>query len=244
MIEYENPQTVAAVIAEPISAANGIVVPPDGYWQRLREICDKHGVLLITDEVINGFGRTGKMFASEHFGLVGDMMTMAKGLTSGYVPMGGVMCRQHVVEAFEDKNTLSHLITYGGHPVAAAAALVNIDIIEREGLVENAAKMGKLLKDGLESLRDKHPTIGDVRGLGLIAGIEVVKDRGTRERFSDSGPEITTLGDSIRERGLLTRANSIINLCPPLVINAEEVGMMVDAVDGALSDMEQKHGLA
>ena len=124
MIEYENPQTVAAVIAEPISAANGIVVPPEGYWPRLREICDKYGVLLITDEVINGFGRTGKMFASEHFGIAGDMMTMAKGLTSGYVPMGGVMCRPHVVEAFEDKNTLSHLITYGGHPVAAAAAPV------------------------------------------------------------------------------------------------------------------------
>ncbi|MCB0086214.1 MAG: aspartate aminotransferase family protein, partial [Caldilineaceae bacterium] len=237
-------QTVAAVIAEPISAANGIVVPPEGYWPRLREICDKYGVLLITDEVINGFGRTGKMFASEHFGVVGDMMTMAKGLTSGYVPMGGVMCRPHVVEAFEDKNTLSHLITYGGHPVAAAAALANLDIIEREGLVENAAKMGKLLKDGLESLRAKHPTIGDVRGLGLIAGIEVVKDRGTREKFAESGPELTTLGNAIRERGLLTRAGTIINLCPPLVINAEEVGMIVDAVDGALSDMEQAHGLA
>ena len=149
MIEYENPQTVAAVIAEPISAANGIVVPPEGYWPRLREICDKYGVLLITDEVINGFGRTGKMFASEHFGIAGDMMTMAKGLTSGYVPMGGVMCRPHVVEAFEDKNTLSHLITYGGHPVAAAAALANLDIIEREGLVENAAKMGALLSGGV-----------------------------------------------------------------------------------------------
>lgn len=244
MIEYENPQTVAAVIAEPISAANGIVVPPEGYWPRLREICDKYGVLLITDEVINGFGRTGKMFASEHFGIAGDMMTMAKGLTSGYVPMGGVMCRPHVVEAFEDKNTLSHLITYGGHPVAAAAALANLDIIEREGLVENAAKMGALLKQGLESLRDKHPTIGDVRGLGLIAGIEVVKDRGTREKFAETGPELTTLGNAIRERGLLTRAGTIINLCPPLVINADEVGMIVDAVDGALGDMEQAHGLA
>lgn len=244
MIEYENPQTVAAVIAEPISAANGIVVPPEGYWPRLREICDKYGVLLITDEVINGFGRTGKMFASEHFGVVGDMMTMAKGLTSGYVPMGGVMCRPHVVEAFEDKNTLSHLITYGGHPVAAAAALANLDIIEREGLVENAAKMGALLKQGLESLRAKHPTIGDVRGLGLIAGIEVVKDRGTREKFVEGGPELTTLSNAIRERGLLTRAGTIINLCPPLVINAEEVGMIVDAVDGALSDMEKAHGLA
>ena len=244
MIEYENPQTVAAVIAEPISAANGIVVPPDGYWQRLREICDKHGVLLITDEVINGFGRTGKMFASEHWGLVGDMMTMAKGLTSGYVPMGGVMCRPHVVEAFEDKNTLSHLITYGGHPVAAAAALANIDIIEREGLVQNAADMGKLLLEGLRGLAEKHPTVGDVRGLGLLAGIEVVKDRGTKEKFSETGPELTALNDSLRKRGLLTRAGTIISLCPPLCINADEVAQIVDIVDGALGDMEKAAGLA
>ncbi|HKK28840.1 MAG TPA: aspartate aminotransferase family protein [Alphaproteobacteria bacterium] len=244
MIEYENPKTVAAVIAEPISASNGIVVPPDGYWQCLREICDKHGVLLITDEVINGFGRTGKMFASEHFGVVGDMLTMAKGLTSGYVPMGGVMCRPHVVEAFEGQNTLSHLITYGGHPVAAAAALANLDIIEREGLVENAAKMGALLKEGLEGLRAKHACIGDVRGLGLIAGVEVVKDRVTKEKFAESGPELKALNEGLRSRGLLTRAGTVINLCPPLCINADEVHQIVEIVGGALTDLEEAAGLA
>lgn len=244
IIEWENPETVAAVVAEPISAANGIVVPPDGYWPRLREICDKHGVLLITDEVINGFGRTGKMFASEHFGVVGDMMTMAKGLTSGYVPMGGVMCRPHVVEAFEDKNAISHLLTYGGHAVAAAAALVNLEIMEREKLVDNAAKMGAILLAGLKGLKDKHPSVGDVRGLGLIAGVEVVKDRGTREKFKAGGPELTTLANAIRERGLLTRADTIINICPPLCINESEVQQIVDAVDGALGDMEKAHGLA
>ena len=243
MIAYENPETVAAVIAEPISASNGVVVPPDGYWTRLREICDKHGVLLITDEVINGFGRTGKMFASEHYGVVGDMMTMAKGLTSGYVPMGGVMCRPHVVEAFEDKNTLSHLITYGGHPVAAAAAMANIDIIEREGLVDNAAAMGLLLKQGLEKLKDKHPTVGDVRGLGLIAGVEIVKDRQTRAKFTEGGPELTTLAKSLQTRGLLTRAGTIINLCPPLCISADEVSQIVDIVDRAIGDMESAHGV-
>ena len=244
MIAYENPETVAAVIAEPISASNGVVPPPEGYWRRLREICDQHGVLLITDEVINGFGRTGKMFASEHYGVVGDMLTMAKGLTSGYAPMGGVMCRPHVVEAFEDKNTLSHLITYGGHPVAAAAAMANLDIIEREGLVENAAKMGAVLLEGLEGLRDRHPTIGDVRGLGLIAGIEVVKDRASKEKFADAGPELKTLNESLQERGLLTRAGTVINLCPPLCIDAGEVAQIVDIVDGAIGDMEQAHGLA
>ncbi|MEQ9124710.1 MAG: aspartate aminotransferase family protein [Alphaproteobacteria bacterium] len=244
MIAYENPKTVAAVIAEPISASNGVVVPPEGYWKRLREICDEHGVLLITDEVINGFGRTGKMFASEHFGVVGDMLTMAKGLTSGYVPMGGVMCRPHVVEAFEDKNTLSHLITYGGHPVAAAAALANLDIIEREGLVENAAKMGALLKEGLEKLRDKHAVIGDVRGLGLIAGVEIVRYRRTNAKFAEDGPELKTLATRIRERGLLTRAGTVINLCPPLCIDADEVAQIVDIVDLAIGDMEAAHGLA
>jgi adenosylmethionine-8-amino-7-oxononanoate aminotransferase len=243
MIEYENPKTVAAVIAEPISASNGIVVPPDGYWTRLREICDKHGVLLITDEVINGFGRTGKMFASEHFGVVGDMLTMAKGLTSGYVPMGGVMCRPQVVEAFEGQNTLSHLITYGGHPVAAAAALANLDIIEREGLVENAAKMGLLLKEGLETLRGTHPSVGDVRGLGLIAGVEVVRDRVSKAKFAENGPELKTLNESLRRRGLLTRAGTVINLCPPLCINADEVQQIVDIVGSAIGDMEMEHGL-
>jgi adenosylmethionine-8-amino-7-oxononanoate aminotransferase len=219
-------------------------VPPDGYWQRVREICDKHGVLLITDEVINGFGRTGKMFASEHWGLVGDMMTMAKGLTSGYVPMGGVMCRPHVVEAFEDKNTLSHLITYGGHPVAAAAALANLDIIEREGLVENAAKMGALLKQGLENLRASHPCIGDVRGLGLLAGLELVKDRTTKAKFSESGPELAALNKGLRDRGLITRAGTILNLCPPLCINADEIGQIVEIIDGALGDLERSAGMA
>ncbi len=244
MIAYENPETVAAVIAEPISASNGIVVPPEGYWTRLREICDSHGVLLITDEVINGFGRTGRMFASEHFGVVGDMLTMAKGLTSGYVPMGGVMCRPHVVEAFADENSLSHLLTFGGHPVAAAAALANLDIIEREGLVENAATMGALLLEGLEGLRTKHPTIGDVRGLGLIAGVEVVKDRESKAKFADDGPELKTLATSLRDLGLPTRAGTIINLCPPLCITADEVGRIVAIVDGALSEMELAHGLA
>ena len=242
MIAYENPETVAAVIAEPISASNGIVVPPEGYWPRLREICDAHGVLLITDEVINGFGRTGRMFASEHFGVVGDLLTMAKGLTSGYVPMGGVMCRPHVVEAFADENTLSHLLTYGGHPVAAAAALANLDIIEREDLVGNAERMGARLLAGLEGLRAEHPHIGDVRGLGLIAGLEVVRDRDTREKFDEKGPELKALSNGLRNRGLLTRAGTILNLCPPLCITADEVDQIVDIVGGALSDLEAASG--
>ena len=243
MIEYENPETVAAVIAEPISASNGIVVPPDGYWKRLREICDKHGVLLITDEVINGFGRTGKMFASNHWDLVGDILTMAKGLSSGYAPIGGVMCRPHVMEAFRGDNKLSHLLTYGGHAVACAAALANLDIIESEELVENSAKMGARLLKGLEELRH-HPTVGDVRGLGLIAGVEIVKDKETREKFSETGDEIKMLNEALLSRKLMTRAASIISLSPPLCINADEVDRVVEIVDSAIGDMEKKFGFA
>jgi adenosylmethionine-8-amino-7-oxononanoate aminotransferase len=243
MIEYENPETVAAVIAEPISASNGIVIPPDGYWTRLREICDMHGVMLITDEVINGFGRTGKMFASNHWDLVGDIMTMAKGLSSGYAPIGGVMCRPHVMQAFEGDNKFSHLLTYGGHAVACAAALANLDIIEGEGLVDNSAKMGTRLLKGLEELRS-HPTVGDVRGLGLIAGVEIVKDKGTKEKFSESGEEIKTLSDGLLSRNLLTRAASVISLSPPLCITEDEVDRIVEIADGAITDMEKKFGYA
>jgi len=243
LIEYENPETIAAVIAEPISASNGIVVPPDGYWKRLRKICDKHNVLLITDEVINGFGRTGKMFASNHWNLVGDILTMAKGLSSGYAPIGGVMCRPHVMEAFKGDNKLSHLLTYGGHAVACAAALANLDIIQGENLVDNSAKMGVRLLKGLKELRS-HPTVGDVRGLGLIAGIEIVKDKTTKEKFSDTGNEIKTLGDALLLRKLMTRAASIISLSPPLCITTDEVDRIVEAVDGAIGDMERKFGYA
>ena len=239
IIEYENPETVAAVIAEPISASNGIVIPPDGYWKRLRAICDKHGVLLITDEVINGFGRTGKMFASNHWDLVGDILTMAKGLSSGYAPIGGVMCRPHVMEAFQGDNKLSHLLTYGGHAVACAAALANLDILEGEGLIDNSAKMGARLLKGLEELRS-HPTVGDVRGLGLICGLEIVKDGATTEKFSESGEELKALADNLHDRGLLTRAASIISLSPPLCISADEVDRIIDILDGAIGDMEDK----
>ena len=239
IIEYENPETVAAVIAEPISASNGIVIPPDDYWKRLRAICNKHGVLLITDEVINGFGRTGKMFASNHWNLVGDILTMAKGLSSGYAPIGGVMCRPHVTEAFQGDNKLSHLLTYGGHAVACAAALANLDILEGDGLIDNSAKMGARLLKGLEELRS-HPTVGDVRGLGLICGLEIVKDGATKEKFSESGEELKALADNLHDRGLLTRAASIISLSPPLCISADEVDRIIEILDGAIGDMEDK----
>ncbi|MDP6833098.1 MAG: aspartate aminotransferase family protein [Alphaproteobacteria bacterium] len=242
IIKYENPKTVAAVIAEPISASGGIVIPPKGYWTRLREICDRHGVLLITDEVINGFGRTGRMFASEHWDLVGDIMTVAKGLASGYAPIGAVMCRPHVVEAFEGKNKLSHLLTYGGHAAACAAALANLEVFEREGLVANSQAMGARLKEGLEGL-SHHPSVGEVRGQGLLVGLELVKDPDSKEKFADDGAELETFGEALAERGLLTRVDSVLPLSPPLCITAEQIDRMVAIIDDSLTAMETAHDL-
>ncbi len=241
MIEYEGAQTVAAVIAEPVSASNGIVVPPPEYLPRLREICDRHGVLLIADEVINGFGRTGKMFASEHWDLVGDIMTMAKGLSSGYAPIAAAVCRPHVVEPFAGDNKLSHLLTFGGHAVACVAALTNIAIIQSEGLVENAADMGAYMLEQLDGLRS-HPTVGDVRGIGLLLGVELVKDKTSKEKFAMEGEEVKMLNDQLTENGLLTRATHIISLSPPLCISRDEVDRIVDILDRSITAMESKYG--
>lgn len=242
MIEHENPKTVAAVIAEPISASNGVVVPPNEYLPRLREICDRHGVLLITDEVINGFGRTGKMFASEHWDLVGDIMTVAKGLSSGYAPIGAAICRPHVVEAFEGKNRLSHLLTFGGHAAACAAALANLEIIEREKLVDNSAVMGARLLKQLEELKS-HAIVGDVSGLGLLCGVEIVKDKETKEKFKGDGEELKFMTQCLQDKGLLTRASNVISLAPPLCINTAQVDRIVEIIDETLTEAEHEFDL-
>ena len=242
LINYEGPQTVAAVIAEPVSASCGIVVPPPEYLPRLREICDRHGVLLIVDEVINGFGRTGKMFASEHWDLVGDIMTMAKGLSSGYAPIAATICRPKVAEVFttEAGKKLSHLLTFGGQAVACAAALENIAIIQREGLVENSAAQGAYLLEQLQGLQAVHPTIGDVRGIGLLAAVELVQSREGKEKFQPDGEEVSTLNALLMEKGLLTRATHMIMLSPPLCISRAEVDRVVEIIDSTLTAFEKK----
>jgi adenosylmethionine-8-amino-7-oxononanoate aminotransferase len=243
MIQFEGPETVAAVIAEPVSASAGIVIPPPEYLPRLRQICDRHGVLLIVDEVINGFGRTGKMFASEHWNLVGDIMTVAKGLSSGYAPIAATICRPKVVEPFaSDKGKrLAHLLTFGGQAVACAAALANLAILQRERLVENAATMGTYLLEQLQGLR-QHPTVGDIRGLGLIAGVELVKDQQSKEKFALDSDEVKTLNTLLVDGGLLTRATHIISLAPPLCITRAEVDRVVEILDTSLTTFEQQYG--
>jgi adenosylmethionine-8-amino-7-oxononanoate aminotransferase len=240
-IEFQGPDTVAAVIAEPISTANGVQVPSVAYWQRLREICDKHGVLLIADEVINGWGRSGKYFAIEHYGIVPDMMTMAKGLSSGYAPVAAVAVRDSVFEGFTQEQgkevALGHLLTFGGHAVAAVAALKNIEIFKQENLVQQSAEKGEYLKKQLDELRS-HPTVGDVRGLGLMCGIEVVRNKETKEKFGREHQFTKRVTDVVNEKGLLTRIWDIIHFAPPFVITTDEIDRMVAIVDEALTTAE------
>ena len=243
IIVEEGPETVAAVIAEPVSVSAGVAIPGPEYWPMLREICDRHGVLLIADEVINGFGRTGKMFAIEHFGVQPDIITLAKGITSGYQAVGACIARDQVADAFvgEGDVTFRHGYTYSGHPAGAAAALANIEIIEREGLVENSAVMGRRLLDRLTALKES-PIVGDVRGLGLMCAIELVKDKATKESFSEIPGAADKLSARLAENGLLTRTSPYLNLTPALTLSAEEVDEIADIVKDGIEYIEKELG--
>ncbi|MER3449906.1 MAG: aspartate aminotransferase family protein [Chloroflexota bacterium] len=240
-IEQEGPNTVAAVIAEPISTSAGVHVPLPIYWQKLREICDRYGVLLIADEVINGFGRTGRWFGIEHFGVVPDIMTVAKGLGSGYVPIAAAIAGPKVFDRFkgERRHAFQHGITFGSHPVAAAVALKNLEIIEREGLVERAAEMGRYLGVRLEGLKE-HPIVGDVRGIGLLWAVELVKDRRTKARFAESDEIGRRLTPKLLKRGVLTRAGEIIQIAPPLTIEKADIDRVIEALDEAIGELERE----
>jgi adenosylmethionine-8-amino-7-oxononanoate aminotransferase len=241
-IEHENPKTVAAFIGEPISAAAGIHVPHPDYWPTIREICDKYGVIMICDEVINGFGRTGKMFATEHWGVKPDIFTVAKALTSGYLPIGAAIASKKVSEAFmgADDKAFRHLFTFGGNPASAAAGMANLDIMEDEGMVQNSAEMGDYLYEQLQTLYE-HRIVGDVRGgMGLLCAVELVKDRETRERFpadAELGKKINPLMDKY---GLMGRAGDVISLAPPLCITRDEVDHLVKSLDGIITELETK----
>jgi adenosylmethionine-8-amino-7-oxononanoate aminotransferase len=240
-IEYQGAETVAAVIAEPISTANGVQVPSPKYWQRLREICDKHGVLLIADEVINGWGRTGTYFAMEQMGVVPDMMTMAKGLSSGYAPIAAVIVRPSVFEGFQEQGevSLGHLLTFGGQAVACAAALKNIEIFERESLPQQSKDKGEYLLTQLKEL-ETHPTIGDTRGLGLMCGIEIVKNKETKEKFGRDSQFIKRVNELMNEKGLLTRVWDIVHIAPPLVTTTDELDRIVTIIDESVGQAEQE----
>ena len=242
-IVFEGPETVAAVILEPVQNAGGCFVPPDGYFQRVREICDRHDVLMISDEVICAWGRLGHYFGCERFGYVPDIITVAKGLTSAYAPMGGVIASDRVAEPFmEGDASFAHGFTFAGHPIAAAIAMANLDVFEREDLCGHVlAKEGEF-RQMLESLRDL-PIVGDVRGAGYFHAIELVKDKETKESFNDEESERLLRGflsGELYKRGLICRADDrgdpVVQLAPPLIADTEQFEEIHDVLRGVLSE--------
>ena len=246
LIIFHGPQTVAAVIAEPVAMPLGTAVPGDAYWPMLRDICDRYGVLLIADEVICGFGRTGKMFGIEHTGVVPDIMTVAKGILSSYLPLAATIVKQEVADAFAGEgNIFKHTLTFSGHPVTAAAALKNIEIIENENLVQNAAEVGAYFKEQIEGLMVDHPIVGDVRGRGLLTTVELVSDRETKAKFPPDVKIAARLNEKFKNHGLILRvANEVISMGPPLCITREEVDEIVHGVDLTLWEIEGELGIA
>src|SRR6476659_870154 len=242
-IVFEGPETVAAVILEPVQNAGGCFVPPDGYFQRVREICDQYDVLMISDEVICAWGRLGHYFGCERFDYVPDMITVAKALTSAYAPMGGVIVSDTVAEPFMQGNaSFAHGFTFAGHPIAAAIAMANLDVYEREDLCGHVlAKEGEF-RQMLESLHDL-PIVGDVRGAGYFHAVELVKDKETKESFSDEESERLLRGflsGELYKRGLICRADDrgdpVVQLAPPLIADAQQFEEIHDVLHGVLSE--------
>jgi taurine--2-oxoglutarate transaminase len=229
------------VILETIVGTNGIIVPPDGYLQSIRETCDRHGILLICDEVMAGFGRSGKWFACEHWDVVPDILTMAKGINSGYVPLGAMTVREPIADWLQDKYFAGGL-TYSGHILACASAVASIEAFKEEGIVENAAAMGEHVEQELQRLQERHPSIGEVRGKGLFWGIELVKSRETKEMlvpFNASGEAAAPIGRIMKagmERGLYLMTHwNVVMVCPPLTITREELDEGFSILDDVLA---------
>jgi taurine--2-oxoglutarate transaminase len=229
------------VILETVTGTNGIIVPPDGYLQSIREVCDRHGILLIADEVMAGFGRTGKWFAVDNWDVVPDIITMAKGINSGYVPLGAMSISPQLEEFIRSKFFAGGL-TYSGHPLACASAVASIEAFQEEGIVENAAAMGEVFRGELARLADKHPCIGEVRGLGCFWGLELVKNRETREElvpFNGSGEAAKPVASMARralDNGLYLMTHwNVVMVCPPLTITREELDEGIATLDDALS---------
>jgi adenosylmethionine-8-amino-7-oxononanoate aminotransferase len=236
----EGPDTVAAFIAEPVQGAGGVIVPPDGYFQRVREICDRHDVLLIADEVITGFGRTGRMFALDHWGIEPDIVSFAKGVTSGYVPLGGIMLGTRVDEALRSlpaETAWMHAYTYSGHPTSCAVGLANVRIIEREGLVERAADRGARLLRGFKDL-ESLPIVGEARGLGLMAAVELTADKASRAAFPASEKVGTRVLAAARKRGVMFRnRGDVLEAAPPLMIDEQQVDRMIEVMGESIREV-------
>ena len=262
---FEGVESIAAVIGEPIiGSGGGVIIPPPEWWPKIRKICKKYDILLIADEIITGFGRTGKVFGIDNWSITPDMMTLAKGLTSGYIPLGATIVSDEIADYYKEQMLMAGL-TYSGHTLGCAAAVANINAILEDKLVDNAAKIGEYMKKGLNELREKHPSVGDVRSIGLMACLELVKNRETKEPLTPMGggapipiadmmkytkelekkkekPIMNKIQDFAFENGMIlnTSEEGRINLSPPLIISKEEIDEIIEILDKTLkiSDKE------
>ena len=245
IIQYEGPETIAAVMIESVTGTNGIFVPPPGYMQGIRRLCDEYRILLIADEVMSGFGRTGEWFAVNHWNVVPDIMTMAKGLTSGYAPLGCVAMKPEIAATFNTQ-VFQGGLTYNGHPVSLAAAIAVIQVMQQDQLVEKAKKTGLVMAEMLEELVERHPSVGEVRSIGLFGAIELVKNKATHEpvaAFGKSSPEMLALKKYLLDHGVFLYQHwNILILIPPLIIAEEELAEGFSVIDKGLEITDQISG--
>jgi len=241
-IQLEGPTTIAAFIVEPVTGTNGILIPPDGYLKGVRELCDRHGIVMIADEIMSGFGRTGEWFAVDHWGVVPDIITMAKGLTSSYVPLGAVGMRPHIAEYFEQHVYFGGL-TYNSHPLACAAAIATLDVYVEDGLIAHASQMGELMGAHHQALLRDHPSVGSVRNIGLFGVLELVRDRRTMEPmapFNGNSDEMRAVERHLLDHGVYTMIrwwNVMTN--PPLCITEEQLDEGFAVINDALAIADQ-----
>jgi taurine--2-oxoglutarate transaminase len=242
VIKYEGPDKIAAIIMEGVVGSNGLIVPPDDYWPRVREICDKYGILLISDEVMSGWGRTGEWFAVDNWKVVPDIITTAKGITSGYAPLGAVIVTEKIAKFFDDKYLYAGL-TYNGHALACAAALATIEVYTDDHLIENAREVGKYLGEKLEAIKTRHVSVGDVRYIGLFSTLELVQNRESKEIMPAS--VMGEVGKILRENGLFTfimanNMGSMVFVVPPLCITKEQLDEGLAIVEKALEAADKQ----
>src|SRR5690242_11342821 len=247
ILQYEGAHTVAAVLIETVTGTNGVIVPPDGYLRSIREVCDRHGILLITDEVMCGFGRTGAWFAVDHWDVVPDIVTVAKGINSGYVPLGAMIVREPIAAWARDKYFAGGL-TYSGHPLACAVGVASIEAFREEGIVEHAEAMGDVFGDALHGLAERHPSVGEVRGLGCFSGLELVRNRETREPLvpfnatGEAAKPVARLAKAALERGLYLMTHwNVVMVCPPLTITHEELDEGLAILDDVLAIADEHY---
>ena len=233
----EGPQTIAAVMIEPVTGTNGILIPPPGYIKGVRALCDKYNILMIADEVMTGFGRTGEWFAVNHWNVIPDIMTMAKGITSGYAPLGAVAMKPEIAATFNDR-VFEGGLTFNGHPVSLAAAIANINVMRSDSLIDKAKKSGVVMAEMMAELVDRHPSVGEVRSMGLFGAIELVKNRETREPvspFAGTSPEMVSLKKYLLEKGLFLYTHwNLLLIIPPLIITPDQLAEGFSIIDKGL----------